>query len=257
MPQLSFDLSGRVALVTGGSRGLGRQMALTFAAHGADVVIASRKLEQCESTAKEVEALGRRALPVACHVGKWDALEPLVEATYEHFGRLDILVNNAGMSPLYESLDAITEELFDKVIGVNLKGPFRLSALVGKRMADADGGSIINISSTASVTPSPGSEPYAAAKAGLNAITRSFAHAYAPKVRVNAIMAGPFLTDISKAWDMERFKQIADQAIPLKRGGEPGEIAGAALYLASDASSYTTGSVITVDGGSGGNPKLV
>lgn len=257
MPQLSFDLSGRVALVTGGSRGLGRQMALTFAAHGADVVIASRKLEQCESTAKEVEALGRRALPVACHVGKWDALEPLVEATYEHFGRLDILVNNAGMSPLYESLDAITEELFDKVIGVNLKGPFRLSALVGKRMADADGGSIINISSTASVTPSPGSEPYAAAKAGLNAITRSFAHAYAPKVRVNAIMAGPFLTDISKAWDMERFKQIADQAIPLKRGGEPEEIAGAALYLASDASSYTTGSVITVDGGSGGNPKLV
>jgi NAD(P)-dependent dehydrogenase (short-subunit alcohol dehydrogenase family) len=257
MPQPSFDLSGRVALVTGGSRGLGRQMALTFAAHGADVVIASRKLDQCESTAQEVEALGRRALPYACHVGKWDALEPLVDATYEHFGRLDILVNNAGMSPLYESLDAISEELFDKVIGVNLKGPFRLSALVGKRMADADGGSIINISSTASVTPSPGSEPYAAAKAGLNAITRSFAHAYAPKVRVNAIMAGPFLTDISKAWDMERFRQVAEQAIPLKRGGEPEEIAGAALYLASDASSYTTGSVITVDGGSGGNPKLV
>lgn len=257
MPQLNFDLSGRVALVTGGSRGLGRQMALTFAAHGADVVIASRKLEQCESTATEVEALGRRALPYACHVGKWDALEPLVDATYEHFGRLDILVNNAGMSPLYESLDAISEELFDKVIGVNLKGPFRLSALVGKRMADADGGSIINISSTASVTPSPGSEPYGAAKAGLNAITRSFAHAYAPKVRVNAIMAGPFLTDISKAWDMARFQQVADQAIPLKRGGNPEEIAGAALYLASDASSYTTGSVITVDGGSGGNPNLV
>lgn len=257
MPEPSFDLSGRVALITGGSRGLGRQMALTFAAHGADVVIASRKLEQCESTAKEVETLGRRALPYACHVGKWDALEPLVEATYGHFGRLDILVNNAGMSPLYESLDAISEELFDKVIGVNLKGPFRLSALVGKRMAAGDGGSIINISSTAAVTPSPGSEPYGAAKAGLNAITRSFAHAYAPKVRVNAIMAGPFLTDISKAWDMERFQQIADEAIPLKRGGAPEEIAGAALYLASDASSYATGSVITVDGGSGGNPKLV
>ncbi len=176
---------------------------------------------------------------------------------YEHFVRLDVLVNNAGMSPLYESLDSISEELFDKVIGVNLKGPFRLSALVGTRMAAGDGGSIINISSTAAVTPSPGSEPYGAAKAGLNAITRSFAHAYAPKVRVNAIMAGPFLTDISKAWDMERFQEIAEQAIPLRRGGEPEEIAGAALYLASDASSYTTGSVITVDGGSGGNPKLV
>lgn len=257
MPQLNFDLGGRVALVTGGSRGLGRQMALTFAAHGADVVIASRKLEQCASTAKEVEALGRRALPYAVHVGKWDELEPLVDAVYDHFGRLDVLVNNAGMSPLYESLDTISEELFDKVIGVNLKGPFRLSALVGTRMAAGDGGSIINISSTAAVTPSPGSEPYAAAKAGLNVITRSFAHAYAPKVRVNAIMAGPFLTDISKAWDMERFKQTANEAIPLRRGGEPEEIAGAALYLASDASSYTTGSVITVDGGSGGNPKLV
>ena len=257
MPKLDFDLSGRVALVTGGSRGLGRQMALTFAAHGADVVIASRKFEQCESTAKEVEALGRRALPYAVHVGKWDELEPMVDAVYSHFGRLDVLVNNAGMSPLYESLDTISEELFDKVIGVNLKGPFRLSALVGKRMAAGDGGSIINISSTAAVTPSPASEPYAAAKAGLNVITRSFAHAFAPKVRVNAIMAGPFLTDISKAWDMERFEKTANEAIPLKRGGEPEEIAGAALYLASDASSYTTGSVITVDGGSGGNPKLV
>ena len=232
-------------------------MALTFAAHGADVVIASRKFEQCESTAKEVEALGRRALPYAVHVGKWDELGPMVDAVYSHFGRLDVLVNNAGMSPLYESLDTISEELFDKVIGVNLKGPFRLSALVGKRMAAADGGSIINISSTAAITPSPGSEPYAAAKAGLNVITRSFAHAYAPKVRVNAIMAGPFLTDISKAWDMERFRQTAGENIPLQRGGEPEEIAGAALYLASDASSYTTGSVITVDGGSGGNPKLV
>jgi len=257
MTTLNFDLGGKVALVTGGSRGLGREMALTFAAHGADVVIASRKLEQCEATAHEVEALGVRALPYACHVGKWDELEPMIEAVYGHFGRVDVLVNNAGMSPLYESLDEISEALFDKVIGVNLKGPFRLSALAGKRMAAGDGGSIINTTSTAAVTPSPASEPYAAAKAGLNALTRSFAHAYAPKVRVNAIMAGPFLTDISKAWDMERFEATARDVIPLQRGGAPEEIAGAALYLASDASSYTTGSVITVDGGSGGNPGLV
>lgn len=253
----SFDLSGRTALITGGSRGLGRQMALAFAAHGADVMIASRKLEQCEATAREIEALGRRALPYACHVAKWDELEPMVDAAYAHFGKLDILVNNAGMSPLYDGLDQISEELFDKVIGVNLKGPFRLSALVGKRMAAGAGGSIINITSTGAVTPSPHAEPYGAAKAGLNALTRSFANAYAPKVRVNAIMAGPFLTDISKAWDMQQFAARAEAAIPLKRGGEPEEIAGAALYLASDASSYTTGSIIAVDGGSGGNTALV
>ena len=252
-----FDLSGRIALVTGGSRGLGRQMALAFASYGADVAIASRKLEQCEATAKEIEALGRRALPYACHVGKWDQLSGLVDAVYEKFGRIDILVNNAGMSPLYDSLDQISEELFDKVIGVNLKGPFRLSALIGKRMAEGDGGSIINISSTSSITPSPHAEPYGAAKAGLNALTRSFAHAYAPKVRVNAIMAGPFLTDISKAWDMQAFEARARRVIPLRRGGAPEEITGAALYLASDASTYTTGSIITVDGGSGGNPGLV
>lgn len=257
MTTKTFDLSGRVALVTGGSRGLGRQMALAFAAHGADVAIASRKLEQCDATAQEIEALGRRALPIACHVGKWDQLDTLVDTVYGYFGQLDILVNNAGMSPLYESLDQISEELFDKVIGVNLKGPFRLSALVGKRMAAGNGGSLINITSTGAVTPSPGAEPYGAAKAGLNAITRSFAHAYAPKVRVNAIMAGPFLTDISKAWDMERFTALAKEAIPLQRGGDPEEIVGAALYLASDASTYTTGSIITVDGGSGGNPGLV
>ena len=257
MEKVCFDLTDRIALITGGSRGLGRKMALAFASHGADVVVASRKLEQCEATAKEIEALGRRALPLACHVGKWDTLDGIVETVYGQFGRLDILVNNAGMSPLYDSLTDISEELFDKVIGVNLKGPFRLSALIGKRMAEGQGGNIINITSTGAITPSPGAEPYGAAKAGLNAITRSFAHAFSPKVRVNAIMAGPFLTDISKAWDMERFTKLAKTAIPLQRGGAPDEITGAALYLASDLSSFTTGSIITVDGGSGGHPGLV
>jgi len=160
-----------------------------------------------------------------------------------------VLINNAGMSPLYDSLSEMSEELFDKIMGVNFKGPFRLSALVAARMAEAAGGSIINISSTASVNASPNSEPYGAAKAGLNAITRSFAYAYGPKVRVNCIMAGPFLTDISKAWDLEVFNENAKKTIPLQRGGEPGEIVGAALYLASDMASYTTGSTIAVDGG--------
>ncbi len=251
-----FDLTGRVAIVTGGSRGLGKEMALAFADHGADVVIASRKFDNCKAVADMVAAKGRQALPFACHVGRWEQLQELVDATYERFGKVDVLVNNAGLSPLYPSLSDVSEDLFDKVIALNLKGPFRLSALIGERMAAGDGGSIINVSSTAAVTPSPSAEPYGAAKAGLNTLTRSFAYAYGPKVRVNSIMAGPFLTDISKAWDMEKFAERARSAIPLQRGGEPHEIVGAALYLASDASSYTTGSILAVDGGCQGNRML-
>ena len=244
-----FDLTGKVALVTGGSRGLGRAMALGFAAHGADVIIASRKFDACEAVAAEVRALGRRALPVAAHVGRWDDCDALVQAAYAAFGRVDILVNNAGMSPLYGRLSEVTEDMFDKVIGVNLKGPVRLSAVIGERMAEGDGGSIINVSSVAAVNPAPRSEPYGAAKAGLNNLTRSFAFAFGPKVRVNSIMAGPFLTDISKAWDMEVFKKRAATSIALLRGGEAVEVVGAALYFASAASSFTTGSVLRVDGG--------
>ena len=191
------DLSGKVALVTGGSRGLGREMALAFAAAGADVAVVSRKLDACERTAAEIEALGVRALPLACHVGRWDGIEPVVEAVYARFGRVDILVNNAGMSPLYPSLDAVSEEAFDKVVGVNFKGPFRLTALVGKRMHEDAGGSVINISSIAAIEASPGALPYAGAKAALNALTLGFAAAYSPNVRVNSIIVGAFGTDIA------------------------------------------------------------
>ncbi|MFT4711659.1 MAG: NAD(P)-dependent dehydrogenase (short-subunit alcohol dehydrogenase family) [Candidatus Azotimanducaceae bacterium] len=243
------DMKGKVVLITGGSRGLGRAMALAFAGAGADIAIIGRKIESCLDTAKEVEALGRKAFPYAAHVANWEQIDTMVEQVYKEFGKVDVLVNNAGMSPLYPSLDEVTEELFDKVIGVNLKGPFRLSANVGRRMMAGEGGSIINISSTASVRPSPHAEPYGAAKAGLNALTLSFAHAYGPKVRVNCIMAGPFLTDVSKAWDMDAFEKRAEETIPLQRGGRPEEITGAALYLASDMASFTTGAVIAVDGG--------
>ena len=245
-----FDLSGKVALVTGGSRGLGRAMILAFAKHGADVVIASRKAENCEAVAKEARALGVRALPHACHVGHWDELATLANAAYDAFGKVDVLVNNAGMSPLYPKLSAVTEDLFDKVVNVNLKGPYRLSALVGERMAAGEGGAIVNVSSTAAVQATPNSEPYGAAKAGVNSLTLSLARAYAPKVRVNCIQAGPFLTDISKAWDMEAFERSAKTGIALQRGGEPEEVVGAALFLASAAGSFTTGAVIRVDGGS-------
>ncbi|MEM9620656.1 MAG: SDR family oxidoreductase [Pseudomonadota bacterium] len=244
-----LDFSGQVALVTGGSRGMGREMALALAARGADVIITSRKADACEAVAAEIEALGRQAMAYGCHVGKWDEIDGLVEAAYGRFGRIDILINNAGMSPLYPKLTDVTEELFDKVVGVNLKGPFRLMALVGERMAAAGSGSIINISSTASLNPSPNSEPYGAAKSGLNALTRSFAFAYGPAVRVNCIVAGPFLTDIAKAWDMEAFEANAKANLALQRGGQPDEIVGAALYLASPSSKFTTATTIRVDGG--------
>jgi NAD(P)-dependent dehydrogenase (short-subunit alcohol dehydrogenase family) len=239
-----------VALVTGGSRGLGRAMALGLADAGADVIIASRKLENCRAVAGEVEARGRRALAVSCHVGHWDELEGLVEQSYKAFGRVDVLVNNAGMSLLYENLPAVTEALWDKVVDLNLKGPFRLTTLVGSRMAEGPyGGSIINVSSTGSIRPQPFMLPYDAAKAGVNALTVGFAHAFGPTVRVNCIMAGPFMTDVTASWDIPAFEKAARASHALQRGGQPDEIVGAALYFASDASSYTTGAVLRVDGG--------
>ena len=248
-PPPSFDLTGKVALVTGGTRGLGREMVAGLAQAGADVIIASRDAEACAAYAAEITAAtGRRALPYGVHVGHWDELDGLVEAAYDAFGRVDVLVNNAGMSPLYDSVDAVSEALFDKVIAVNLKGPFRLSALVGTRMAAGAGGSIINVSSAAAARPRPDVLPYAAAKAGLNALTAGLARTFGPTVRCNAIMAGTFLTDVSRAWDQDRFAERA-RGFALQRGAQPREIVGTALYLASDASSYTTGAVITVDGG--------
>ena len=246
-----FDLTGKVALVTGGSRGLGRSMVLAFARAGADVVIASRKLENCEELAAEVRSsTGRRALPVACHVGEWSQVDALADAAYAEFGHVYVLVNNAGMSPIYDKVTDVTEALYDKVLDVNLKGPFRLSALVGSRMAEGEGGSIIMVSSTASLHPGANVITYAAAKAGVNAMTVGFAKAFGPRVRVNCIIPGPFLTDISKAWDLEAFNERARTTIPLGRGGEPDEIVGAALYFASAGSSFTTGALLEVSGGS-------
>lgn len=245
-----FDLTGKVALVTGGSRGLGKEMVLAFAHAGADVVIASRKMDSCEELAAQVkEETGRRALPIACHVGDWSQVEELADKTYAEFGTIDVLVNNAGMSPVYDHISNVTEALYDKVLDVNLKGPFRLTAMVGTRMAEGNGGSIIMVSSNGATHPKEHIIPYAAAKAGINAMTVGFAHAFGPKVRVNCIMPGPFLTDISKAWDLEAFERRAKETIFMKRGGEPDEVVGAALYFASNASSYTTGAVLPITGG--------
>jgi NAD(P)-dependent dehydrogenase (short-subunit alcohol dehydrogenase family) len=247
-PPGMFDLTGRVALVTGGTRGLGRAIVRTLAHAGADVVIASRKQDACEEAAAEVRQLGRRALAHVCHMGHWDEIDRLVTDAYAEFGQVDVLVNNAGLAPTYPSPEGVTEELWDKTLGVNLKGPFRLTSLVGTRMCEGDGGSIVNISSIGGVRPTHDILPYAAAKAGLNALTVGFADAFGPKVRVNAIMPGPFRTDISKHWNHEAFDERA-KTFPLRRAGEPEEVAAAVLYFASDASSFTTGSVLAVDGG--------
>ena len=240
-----FDLSGKVALVTGGSRGLGLQMVRAFAQNGADVIIASRKLENCEDVAREVRAMGRRALAHSAHVGKWSEIDGLIDAAYAEFGRIDILVNNAGMSPRVASHE-MPETLFDSVVNLNFKGPFYLGAQVAKRMMDGDGGVIINVSSSGALVPLPQVVPYSGAKAALNAMTVSFAHEYGPKVRVNTISAGPFLTDIANAWTPEA-REKSDNA--LGRPGRPEEIVTAALFLASPASSFTTGAIVRVDGG--------
>ncbi|MEV5649489.1 SDR family oxidoreductase [Nocardia sp. NPDC052254] len=247
-----FDLTDRVVVITGGSRGLGREMAFAAARCGADLVVASRNYDSCAATAAEIERVtGRAVLPYAVHVGRWDQLDGLVDAAYDRFGKVDVLINNAGMQPVYDSLGSVGEKLFDAVLNLNLKGPFRLSVLVGERMVAAGRGSIINVSSSGSIRPRPSIVPYAAAKAGLNAMTEGLALAFGPAVRVNTLMAGPHLTDATAGWKLD---EIAPQDNPfaahaLRRPGRPEEIVGAALFLASDASSFTSGATLRSDGG--------
>ncbi len=240
-----FDFTGKVALVTGGSRGLGYQMVKAFAARGADVIIASRNLENCERVAEEIRALGRRAWAFSAHVGKWDQCDKLIEGAYAAAGKVDILVNNAGMSPRMPSHE-VTEQLFDSVLNLNFKGPFRLASQIAKRMADRDGGCIINVTSSGSMMPLPQVVTYGSSKAALNAMSRSLAWEYAPKVRVNTLSPGAFRTDIVEAWPDK-----GQGPIPIPRGhaADPQDIITAALFLASPASVNVTGSIVRCDGG--------
>jgi NAD(P)-dependent dehydrogenase (short-subunit alcohol dehydrogenase family) len=248
-PAERFDLTGKVAVVTGGSRGIGRAVIEGFAAAGADVVIASRKLENCEEVATHVEATtGRKALPVGCHVGRWEDCDRLADAVYAHFGRCDVLVNNAGMSPLYPDLLSVTADYYEKVHAVNARGPFRLSVLFGTRMNEGDGGSIINVTTAGTLRPMPTDLPYCMAKAGLNAMTLGLAGAWNPKVRVNLVLPGAFDTDIMKAWDPANV-EYAVKINPMGRVGAPEDMVGVCIFLASDASSYVNGAQILVDGG--------
>lgn len=246
-PAVLFDMSGKTVLITGGSRGMGRAMSMAFAAAGADVIVTSRKVDACEEVAADIRAMGRRALAVGCHVGKWDDIEQLIDRAYAEFGRLDVLINNAGMSPASPSSESISEALFDKVQDVNFKGPFRLTAVVAGRMAEQGGGSIINVSSLAAIRPSPATSPYAGAKAALNAASVAIALEYAARgVRVNVIAPGAFATDIATGWaDPEQVRlRCASQRV-----ADPREIVTAALYFASDYSGFTTGANLRIDGG--------
>ncbi|OZF52645.1 SDR family NAD(P)-dependent oxidoreductase [Rhodococcus sp. 14-1411-2a] len=242
-------LDGKVALVTGASRGLGLAIARGLKDAGATVIVSSRKLDACDSAVASLGDSGPgSAHPYALHVGHWDSIEPAVDDIITRFGSLDIVVNNAGIAPLAANLVSVTEGLWDKTIEVNLKGPFRLMAVAGDRMAAAGGGSIINISSIGAERPSPPEAMYAAAKNGLNALTRAFAQEYAPTVRVNCVMPGGFATDMSENWDQEFIGKIVDR-LPAGRLGRPDELAGLITHLASDEAGYTTGAIIPVDGG--------
>jgi NAD(P)-dependent dehydrogenase (short-subunit alcohol dehydrogenase family) len=249
MRNTGFELAGKVVLITGGSRGLGREMAHAFAAEGCEVVISSRDQESCTAVAAELaETHGVRTSAIAAHVGRWDELDRLASSALNAHGRVDVLVNNAGMSPLYDSVASVTEELWDKTINVNMRAPFRLTALFAPQMVENGGGSVINVSSIGAVRPTRDIIPYAGAKAGVNAMTRALAKEYGPTVRVNTIMPGAFATDVSRHWSQEAIEHVS-AITALGRIGRPEEIVGTALYLASDASSFTTGTVLTVDGG--------
>lgn len=246
----TIDLTGKVAVVTGGSRGLGRAIVRGLSEAGATVAIASRKLDACQALADELIAGGGQASAHAFDASGWDDCDRLFAEVNERWGGAQILVNNAGKSPVAPSSLETSQALFDMILNVNLRSVFRLSALFGSQMVERDGGSIINVSSSGSLRPEPNFAPYAAAKMGLNVLTETFAQEYGPRVRVNTVMPGPFHTDGTSAWSRsEAFARHAKRHMPLQRGGEPPEIAGAVLFLVSDLASFTTGACLTVDGG--------
>lgn len=249
IPDLRAD--GKIVVITGASKGLGRAMALGFAEAGADVVVSSRKLGPCEAVREEIIAMGRRSLAVACHVADWDQCDDLIDRTVATFGRVDVLINNAGIAPVPPSLAGVTSDLFDKTIGVNLKGPLRLTATAAEHMPP--GGTIINISSKASTRPSSFTVVYAAAKAGLNALTAASAQEFGPRgIRVNGILCGTFDTDSLRAgMPDEAAANAMASRLSLGRIASADEIVGTALFLASDASSYMTGEMVLLDGGGG------
>ena len=248
---MRVSLQGKTALVTGGGRGIGKAIAFRLAEAGANVVIASRKMENLEATAKEFAALPGKTVPMACHVGRKEDLEKLVAATESQFGPVDILVNNSatnlGQGPCLQ----VTDEQLMKTIEINVLSAMRLIRLTVPKMMERGGGSIINIASIAGLRPQPGGLVYSFTKAGLIMMTRIWAIEFGPdNVRVNAIAPGLIQTDFSEFfWKNEEHRKRLESTQPIPRVGQPSEIAGLALFLASDEASFITGQTYVVDGG--------
>ena len=250
---VDFSLEGKVALITGGKRGIGKAIALAFAEAGADIAICGRVIEdgELEAVAEEIRGLGRRSLAIQADISQKTDVENLVNKVIEHFGAMDILVNNAGVlirSPLLE----LPEDVWDKLIDIDLKGYYLCCQVAGKRMVERKKGNIINVASTCSFKAlAPGMGAYSVAKAGVVMLTRSLARELADRnIRVNAIAPGVVLTELSRDdWSNPTFLKQREASIPLGRVAEPSDIVGAALFLASDASNYITGHTILLDGG--------
>jgi NAD(P)-dependent dehydrogenase (short-subunit alcohol dehydrogenase family) len=246
-----FALTDRVAIVTGGGRGIGKSIALAFAEAGADVVVTARTTEQVQETASEVRALGRRGLALTADVAKIEDIEAIVRQTMEAFGKIDVLVNNAGISPFYTRAEKITPEMWDGLMAVNLRGLFFCCQAVGKVMIEQKRGNIINMASVDAVIGAPKLAAYAASKGGAVQITKTLALEWAQhNIRVNAIAPGFVATEFTRGMrENEKMRQMLVDMHPIGRLAEAEDIVGAALYLASDASSFVTGSTLMVDGG--------
>ena len=246
-----LSLEGKVALVTGGSRGIGKEIALAFADAGADVAISGRKLPDLEKVADEARKFGRKCLPVSAHARKVEELKHLVDKVMETFGRIDILVNNAATNPSMGPIVETDEKIYDHIMETNLKGYFMMSKFAGAIMVKQKSGNIINISSAGGVSPAEGLGPYCISKAGINMLTKALALELGPyNIRVNAIAPRIVKTSFSEAlWTNEALMKKELELVPLKRVASPEEIARTALYLASTASNYMTGHVVVLNGG--------
>ncbi|MGY6741275.1 MAG: SDR family NAD(P)-dependent oxidoreductase [Cecembia sp.] len=246
-----FSLMGKVALITGASKGIGFAIAEVFAAAGAKVVISSRKQESLDEMANQLRSKGYEVTGIACNVGKMEELDALVSKTIETYGTIDVLVNNAASNPVFGPVHDTTLEAYDKIMDVNVKAPFHLMNLCFPYLRESSNASVINISSIGGISPEPGLGIYSVSKAALISMTKVFAKEWGDhKIRVNAICPGLIKTKFSEAlWSNDKIMAHMMKALPIKRVGTSEEIGAAALYLASPASSYTTGAVLTADGG--------
>jgi dehydrogenase/reductase SDR family member 4 len=246
-----FSLNNKVALITGASKGIGRAIAELYAEAGAKVIVSSRKLEAVEEVAVSIRAKGQEATAIACKVGDMNDTKRLVEEAIKQYGTIDILVNNAAVNPVFGPVVETNEAAFDKIINVNVKGPFELSKLVYPIMKEKKSGSVINISSIGGIRPEPGLGIYSMSKAALISLSKVMAKEWGESnIRVNVICPGLIKTKFSEAlWSSDKIMGVMMKMLALKRVGTSEEIAALALYLASDASAYSTGAVFTADGG--------